>query len=198
MGEVDADDQRANSVEPYSYSYNVWKRALAAVNDISGVERAIDEMKRDGRVDSDWTTYNNFSSIYVNAGSFQKAEEALKELEKRNVHKDLAAFQFLVTLYGRMGNLLKGAEKYFQEWESENPTYDIRIVNIILIEAYCNGSMFQKAKELKGKVRSKKVKANVKTWEIFMEYHLKNEDMNLAMDCITKAISIGKKDARKK
>ncbi|KAF6163740.1 hypothetical protein GIB67_023774 [Kingdonia uniflora] len=188
---------KANSVAPDSYSYNVWKRALAAVNDIFGVERVIDEMKRDGRVDSDCSTYSNLSSIYVSAGSFQKAEEALKELEKRNVHKDLAAFQFLVTLYGRMGNLLEGVEKCFQEWESENPTYNIRIMNI-LIEAYCKGSMLQKAKELKSKAQSKRAKANVKTWEIFMEYHLKNGDMNLAMDCIAKAISTGKKDARKK
>ncbi|KAF6157409.1 hypothetical protein GIB67_004347 [Kingdonia uniflora] len=224
-------EMKANSVEPDSYSYNVWMRALAAVNDISGVERVIDEMKRDGRVDGDWTTYSNLSSIYVNAGLFQKAEEALKELEKRNVHKNLAAFQFLLTLYGRTGNLLEikrvwqsmrsafrkttdisyinmirvlvilndleGAEKCFQEWESGNPTYDIRIVNI-LIEAYCKGSMLQKAEELRKKAWSKRAKANVKTWEIFMEYHLKNGDMNLAMDYISKAISTAKKDAKKK
>ncbi|KAF6146301.1 hypothetical protein GIB67_008185, partial [Kingdonia uniflora] len=68
----------------------------------------------------------------------------------------------------------------------------------ILIEAYCKGSMLQKAKELKSKAQSKRAKANVKTWEIFMEYHLKNGDMNLAMDCIAKAILTGEKDARKK
>ncbi|KAF6146679.1 hypothetical protein GIB67_008965 [Kingdonia uniflora] len=127
---------KANSVAPDSCSYNIWKRALAAMNNISGVERVIDEMKRDGRVESNWKIYSNLSSIYVNAGSFQKAEEALKHVTE--------------------------------------------------------------SKEFKDKSQSKRAKANVKTWEIFMEYHLKNGDMNLAMNCIAKAISTGKKDVRKK
>lgn len=100
-------EMKASSVMPDSYTYNVWMRALAAVNDISGVERVIEEMKRDGRVAADWTTYSNLASIYVDAGLFEKAETALKELEKRNVHRDLSAFQFLITLYGRIGNLLE-------------------------------------------------------------------------------------------
>ncbi|KAK9934605.1 hypothetical protein M0R45_021742 [Rubus argutus] len=82
-------------------------RALAAVNDISGVERVVDEMKRDGRVASDWTTYSNLASIYVDAGMPEKAENVLSELEKKNSHRDLSAFQFLITLYGRTGNLLE-------------------------------------------------------------------------------------------
>ncbi|KAL6188907.1 hypothetical protein ACLB2K_040298 [Fragaria x ananassa] len=90
-----------------SYSYNVWMRALAAVDDVSGVERVIDEMKRDGRVASDWTTYSNLASIYVDAGMAEKAENALRELEKKNSHHDLSAFQFLITLYGQTGNLLE-------------------------------------------------------------------------------------------
>ncbi|KAG1346922.1 pentatricopeptide repeat-containing protein [Cocos nucifera] len=98
---------KANDVLPDCYTYNVWMRALAAINDISGVERVIEEMKRDGRVTADWTTYSNLASIYVDAGMFQKAEGALKELEKRNTDQDLGAYQFLITLYGRTGNLVE-------------------------------------------------------------------------------------------
>ncbi|XP_052171623.1 pentatricopeptide repeat-containing protein At1g60770-like [Diospyros lotus] len=86
---------------PDSYTYNVWMRALAAVNDISGVERVIDEMKRDGRVSGAWITYSNLASIYVDMGMIEKAEKALKELEMRNAHQYLSAFQFLIALYGR-------------------------------------------------------------------------------------------------
>ncbi|KAK1552937.1 hypothetical protein Q3G72_026030 [Acer saccharum] len=98
---------KADTIMPDSYTYNVWMRALAAVNDISGVERVIEEMKRDGRVAADWTTYSNLASIYADAGLFEKTEKALKELEKRNTRRVLHAYQFLITLYGKTGNLLE-------------------------------------------------------------------------------------------
>ena len=175
-------EMKASNVMLDSYTYNVWMRALAAVNDISGVERVHDEMKRGGQVTGDWTTYSNLASIFVDAGLFDKAEVALKELEKRNAFKDLTAYQFLITLYGRTGNLyevyrvwrslrlafpktanisylnmiqvlvnlkdLPGAEKCFREWECGCPTYDIRVVNV-LIRAYAKLDMLEKAEELK-------------------------------------------------
>nr|GMC50110.1 pentatricopeptide repeat-containing protein At1g60770 [Ipomoea batatas] len=94
-------------IMPDSFTYNIWMRALAALGDISGVERVIDEMKRDGRVAEDWTTYSNLASIYADAGLSDKAEKALKELEKKNTPRNLTAYQFLITLYGRIGNLLE-------------------------------------------------------------------------------------------
>ncbi|KAJ8759032.1 hypothetical protein K2173_003270 [Erythroxylum novogranatense] len=223
-------EMKADSIMPDCYTYNVWMRALAAVNDIFGVERVIEEMKRDGRVAADWTTYSNLASIYVNAGLFDKAENALKELEKKNAHRDLSAFQYLITLYGQTGNLLEvyrvwrslrlafpktanisylnmiqvqvnlkdlpGAEKCFKEWETGCSTYDIRIANV-LIGAYAKEGLLQKAEQLKERVLRRGTKANAKTWEIFMGYHLRNGDINLAVDCLANAISIGKGDGHK-
>lgn len=100
-------DMKASDIMPDSFTYNVWMRALAATNDISAVERVLDEMKRDGRVAADWTTYSNLASIYTGAGLFEKAETALKELEKRNTTRSLSAYQFLITLYGQTGNLVE-------------------------------------------------------------------------------------------
>lgn len=98
---------KANGIMPNCFTYNVWMRALAVAGDIYGVERVIEEMKRDGRVTEDWTLYSNLASIFVDAGMFEKAESALKELEKRNDKHSLEAYQFLITLYGRTGNLLE-------------------------------------------------------------------------------------------
>jgi pentatricopeptide repeat protein len=100
-------DMKADDILPDVFTYNVWMRALAARGDIPGVERVIEEMKRDGRVTPDWTTYSNLASIYVDAGHFEKAEAALKELEKRNTSNNLEAYQFLITLYGRTQNLVE-------------------------------------------------------------------------------------------
>lgn len=223
-------EMKASNVMLDTYTYNIWIRALAAMNDISGVDRVIDEMKRDGRVTTDWTTYSNLASIYVNAGLFEKAELALKELEKRNARKDLSAFQFLITLYGRIGNVLEvyrvwrslrlaftktanisylnmvhtlvnlkdlpGAEKCFREWESECSTYDIRVANA-LIKGYAKEDMLEKAEELKERARKRGAKPNAKTWEIFLDYHLRKGDFKLAVDCLDKAISTGRGNGEK-
>ncbi|XP_047341835.1 pentatricopeptide repeat-containing protein At1g60770 [Impatiens glandulifera] len=108
------EEMKANDITPDIFTYNVWMRGLAADNDISGVERVIDEMKRDNRVEADWTTYSNLASIYINADLFEKGEKALKELEKKNARRDLSAYQFLITLYGRTGNLLE----VYRVWRS--------------------------------------------------------------------------------
>lgn len=222
-------EMKAANVTFDSYTYNVWMRALAALNDISGVERVIDEMKRDGGVVGDWTTYSNLASIYVDAHLFEKADKALKELEKRNACRDLSAFQFLITLYGQMGKLLEvyrvwrslrlafpktanisylnmiqtltklkdlpGAEKCFKEWESGCSTYDIRIPNA-LIGAYAKEGLLEKAMELKERARKRGAKPNAKTWEIFLDYYLKNGEFKLAADCVAKAVCKGRGDGK--
>ncbi|GAB2297426.1 hypothetical protein Dimus_031530 [Dionaea muscipula] len=223
-------EMKAFDIMPDLFTYNVWMRALAASSDISGVERILDEMKRDGRVDADWTTYSNLASIYVDAGLFEKAEKALKELEKRNTSRSLSPYQFLITLYGRTGNLLEvyrvwrslrlafsktpnisylnmiqvlvklkdlpGAEKCFKEWESGCSTYDIRVANA-LIGAYVNDGLLEKAQKLKQIAQMRGAKANAKTWEIFMDHHLKEGEIKLAVDCISNAVSIGRGNGSK-
>ncbi|CAI9091139.1 OLC1v1026081C1 [Oldenlandia corymbosa var. corymbosa] len=223
-------EMKDSNIMPDSFTYNVWMRALTAANDINGVERVIDEMKRDGRVSSDWTTYSNLASIYADAGLFDKTEKALVELEKKNDRRDLSAYQYLITLYARTGNIrevyrvwrslrlafrktanisylnmiqalvnlndLPGAEKCFREWESGQPTYDIRIANV-LIGAYLKNGSLEKAEELKERARRCGAKANAKTWEIFLHHYLQSGDIKLALECIQNAISIGRGDGSK-
>lgn len=93
-------------------------------------------------------------------------------------------------------NDLPGAEKCFKEWESGCPTYDIRIANV-LIGAYTKQSSLEKAEQLKERARRSGAKPNAKTWEIFMDYYLQNGDMKSAIDCVDKAISIGRGDGGK-
>ncbi|KAE9454126.1 hypothetical protein C3L33_13989, partial [Rhododendron williamsianum] len=162
-------------------------------------------MKRDGRVTGDWTTYSNIASIYTDAGLFGKAENALKELEKKNACRHLSAFQFLITLYGRTGNLLEvyrvlvnlkdlpGAEKCFREWESGCSTYDIRVANV-LIRAYAKDGLLEKAEELKERARRRGAKPNAKTWEIFLDYYLKSGEIKSAVDCVIMRFLLENKD----
>ncbi|WVZ82760.1 hypothetical protein U9M48_029989 [Paspalum notatum var. saurae] len=131
-------DMKARDVVPDVFTYNVWMRALAALDNIPRVEGVIEEMKRDGRIAPDWTTYSNLASIYVDAGLFEKAEAALKELEKRNTSHDIEAYQFLITLYGRTKNL----EEVHRVWRSlkrNNPRMaNMSYLNMIQVLANLN------------------------------------------------------------
>ncbi|KAL0856832.1 hypothetical protein Bca101_061986 [Brassica carinata] len=223
-------EMKAENVMPDSYTYNVRMRALSASEDVSGVERVIEEMSRDGRVAPDWTTYSNMASIYVDARLSEKAEKALQELEMRNTDRDFKAYQFLITLYGRLGKLsevyriwrslrlampktsnvaylnmmqvlvnlkdVPGAETLFKEWQANCSTYDIRVVNV-MIGAYAKEGLIEKAKELKEKAPRRGGKPNAKTWEIFMDYYVKSGDTAQALECISKAVSIGRGDGGK-
>lgn len=128
-------EMKANDILPDCFTYNIWMRALASMNDISGVDRVIEEMKRDGRIAADWTTHSNLASIYVDAGMFHKAEVALQELEKEKSLSNLEAYQFLITLYGRTGNLVE----VHRVWRSQKlafpKTPNISYLNVIQVLA---------------------------------------------------------------
>jgi hypothetical protein len=74
---------------------------------IGAVDKVLDEMKCDGRVGADWTTYSNLAAIYVDAGIVAKAESALKEMEKKMPRKELFAYNFLITMYAGIHNMVE-------------------------------------------------------------------------------------------
>ncbi|KAJ3672480.1 hypothetical protein LUZ60_007201 [Juncus effusus] len=146
-------EMKNNDILPDVFTYNVWMRGLASQGDISGVDRVLEEMKRDGRVLPDWTTFSNLASIYVETKQIEKAELALKELEKKNVSNDICAYQFLITLYGRIGNL---AEVH-RIWRSMKLKYPKKMANMSylnMIQVLCN------LKDLSG------AEAIFKEWEL--------------------------------
>ncbi|XP_065875662.1 large ribosomal subunit protein mL101 (rPPR4) [Euphorbia lathyris] len=219
-------EMKASDIMPDSYTYNVWMRGLAAVNEISGVERVIDEMKRDGRVAPDWTTYSNLASIYVDARLLDKADKALKELEKQNARKDHSAFQFLITLYGRIGKLTE----VYRVWRSLRlafpKTSNISYLNMIQVlvnlkdlpgaekcfkewESSCSNydmripnvliSAYAKEGLLEKakELKGRRGKPNSKTWEIFLDYYFEKGEIKLATECLANAISVGRGNGEK-
>lgn len=84
--------------------YHIWMNSYASLNDIEGAERVFEEMKRESEDNISWLTYSNLAAIYVKAKHFEKAESALKMLEKIARPKEREAYHFLLTLYAGTGN----------------------------------------------------------------------------------------------
>lgn len=72
----------------------------------------------------------------------------------------------------------------------------IRIANA-LIRAYLKEGSLEKAEVLKAQAKRRGVQSNAKTWELYLDYHLKNRELKSALDCIENAILTGREDGGK-
>ncbi|KAF8401319.1 hypothetical protein HHK36_012253 [Tetracentron sinense] len=98
-------EMKGKSISLDTFTYNVWMNSYSSLNDIEEVERVMEEIKVEGGDKCNWTTYSNLAVIYVKAGLFEKAETALKELEKKIKPRDRTAFHFLISVYASTSNL---------------------------------------------------------------------------------------------
>jgi pentatricopeptide repeat protein len=83
---------------------------------------------------------------------------------------------------------MQGAEKCFEEWESNGLCYDVRVPNL-LIGAYITKGMIEKAESFLEHALEKGGKPNCKTWEMFVDGYLENKQINQAIETMKKAIS---------
>ncbi|XP_058076860.1 pentatricopeptide repeat-containing protein At4g01990, mitochondrial-like [Magnolia sinica] len=112
-------EMKAEKISPNAFTYNVLMNSYASLKDIEAVERVVEEMKEEGNVCCDWTTHSNLAAIYVEAGNFDKADAALKGLEKTINRRDRQAFHFLISLYAHTCNLAEVK----RVWESLKSTF---------------------------------------------------------------------------
>ena len=99
-----AQEMKEKGLKLDTVTYNLLMNSYAAMNDVEGAERVIEEVKGESKVSADWSTYSNLAAIYVKAGLFEKAESTLKEVEKMSNNKDREVFHFLMSLYTGTGN----------------------------------------------------------------------------------------------
>lgn len=85
------------------YSYNIWITNCATVGDATGMERVVQEMVADTRINADWTTYTTLATMYIRLGELGKAQNCLNEAELRVTGRDRTPFNYLLGLYGSIG-----------------------------------------------------------------------------------------------
>ena len=82
---------------------------------------------------------------------------------------------------------MDGAEKTFEEWMSRHKSIDFRVPNL-LIRAYCNKGLLEKAEQLVSRIIEKGEGPTLVTWDILAAgYHDKNQ-MEKAVDTMKKAL----------
>ncbi|KAK6120136.1 hypothetical protein DH2020_046042 [Rehmannia glutinosa] len=99
------EEMKKNNIQPDTFTYNLLMNSHSCLNDIEGVERVFEEMKRENGKQCNWTTYSNLAILYLRGGYREKAELALKNLEKQMGSHDREAYHFLISLYAGISDL---------------------------------------------------------------------------------------------
>ncbi|KAJ4969305.1 hypothetical protein NE237_016006 [Protea cynaroides] len=100
-------EMKEKNIQLDTFTYNVLMHSYASLKDIEGVQRVLVEMETENGDKCDWSTYSNLASIYVGAGLFEKAELALKVVEKKMKPHNRMAYHFLISLYAATSNLVE-------------------------------------------------------------------------------------------
>ncbi|XP_028775561.1 pentatricopeptide repeat-containing protein At1g02370, mitochondrial [Neltuma alba] len=98
------DTMKQRKISMTAPAYHIWMNSYASLNDIEGAERVFEEMKKEDADKINWLTHSNLAAIYVKAKHFDKAESALKMVEKIARPKEREAYHFLLSLYAGIGN----------------------------------------------------------------------------------------------
>ncbi|XP_050237927.1 pentatricopeptide repeat-containing protein At1g02370, mitochondrial isoform X2 [Mercurialis annua] len=129
------DDMKKRKISPCSFTYNIWMQSYSCLDDVEGAERVLNEMVKDlGEDNMGWTAYSNLAAVYLKAGDLEKAESALKMLEKRMGFRNREAYHFLISLYAGTGN----ASEVNRIWESLKLSfYSVpNLSYLVILQAY--------------------------------------------------------------
>ncbi|KAL6968644.1 hypothetical protein U1Q18_034444 [Sarracenia purpurea var. burkii] len=97
-------EMRQRDISLSTFSYNILMHSFSCLNDIEGVERVFGEIKENEKL-CDWTTYSNLAAAYVKAGIHDKADSALKNVEKVMGPRNRLAYHYMISLYAGASNL---------------------------------------------------------------------------------------------
>ncbi|GFQ01553.1 pentatricopeptide repeat-containing protein at1g02370 mitochondrial [Phtheirospermum japonicum] len=208
------EEMKKNNIQPDTFTYNLLMNSFSCLNDIESVERVFEEMKLENGKQCNWTSYSNLAILYMKGGYREKAELALKNLEKEMGSHDREAYHFLISLYAGIDDLhnvhrvwkvlkskmrvmtnksylmmlqalrtlndVSGLKKCYEEWESVYSNYDIRLLNTA-IGAFLGHDMIEEAENVLKNALGKSGGPFFKTWEMFMGFYLRNNEINRAL-----------------
>lgn len=131
-----------------------------------------------------------FEFILTQYAAIGKKDEVLRlwELFNKQVRVYNRGYMCMITSLLKFDDI-ENAEKIFEEWESRNLSYDIRIPNS-LIRDYSRKGLFEKAESLFNRVIEKGGIPDSKMWRYLASGYFKHNQMQKAIEATKQEISV--------
>ncbi|KAL9270700.1 Pentatricopeptide repeat-containing protein [Drosera capensis] len=151
-------EMKRNGVKPDNYSYRICINSFGVRSNIEGMEKILKEMMIQPHIAMDWNTYAVAAHIYMKADLTAKAIDALKKAEVRlDEEKDGESYNFLISLYAKLGN----CDEVLRLWKLEKSACN-RCINrdyINVLKALVRLGELEKARTM------------LKEWEVSRNSH---------------------------
>lgn len=151
---------------------------------------ALAEMMKMGNV-RDREAFHTLITLYGKTSNLSGVNRAWESL--KNVFPKPSNVSYLIMLLAlsKLGDL-DALEKCFREWESrfskESSNYDVRVSNVIL-ESYVKRGMIEEADSIYESISKNGAEPNLKTNELFVNFHIKKREMDLALKYLEMGVS---------
>ncbi|CAM8942620.1 unnamed protein product [Rhodiola kirilowii] len=168
----------ASEVKPNWCTYGTLARIYINAGFIDKATEALKNIERIKSLD-DPEAFNTLISLYGQTNDLpgvHRAWESLKSMPS-NVGKD--CYLSLLIALAKLGDV-DGLERYFNEWNTSHFKKDMRVYDVIL-KSYLDRDMLPEAKSLTDRLVKKQVKPTFNTLGLYMNYHLKKGQTDIAL-----------------
>ncbi|MQL89161.1 hypothetical protein Taro_021742 [Colocasia esculenta] len=184
------EDERGTEMIPWPVYSNLASICISA----GLIEKAQSALKMlEATIDMrDRTSFHFLVSLYTRMGNLTEVNRLWKTM--KGIFPKIANLSYLVVLQAldRLDDV-DSINQCYKEWESLCLHHDIRLTNVV-IGAYLRKNMIEEAVSLWEAAMQKGSESNFRTFEMFIDYYLKNLKVELALKCVYAAASKVKKE----
>lgn len=140
----------------------------------------------------DRMSFHFLISLYSGTSNLAEVKRVWESLKSAFPKTTNSSYLVMLQALTRLDDM-DGLKKLFEEWESGCTSYDIRLTNV-LISSYLRQGMSKEATRLLESAVSRGSSPNYRTLELFIDFYLKNQEMELALEHMEVAINKTKKN----
>ena len=198
LGDIEAVEKLVSKIERESEgTFPPWPiySNLASIYLFAGLNtRAESALKRLEMVidRKDRDSFHFLISLHARLGNLLEVNRVWRSM--KSIFPKTTNLSYLVVLQALdLLDDLDSVKECYEEWETLANHHDIRLTNVV-IGVYLRKKMIEDALTLWENAERRGAAVNVKTFDLFVDYYIRNEEMEQALKCVLTAASKVKRE----